>query len=261
MTEPCPDAYVALAEQLADASGEIIRRYFRTPVDIETKADESPVTVADREAEAAMRAIIEDVCPDHGIFGEEFDFVRTDAAYAWVLDPIDGTKAFITGLPVFGTLVALMRNGLPILGVIDQPIMGERWIGAAGRQTTLNGAPVAARQGSTLETASLYATHPDMFSRGNDMAKMDALAAQVDLMRFGGDCYSYGLLASGHVDLVVEACLAIYDFMALVPVVTGAGGVMTDWNGQPLSRDSDGHVLAAANAACHAGALALLRDA
>jgi inositol-phosphate phosphatase/L-galactose 1-phosphate phosphatase/histidinol-phosphatase len=260
MSETCPDAFVTLSEQLADAARPIVRRYFRAGVAVETKQDESPVTVADREAEAAMRAIIEKTFPEHGIIGEEYGAVRTEAEYAWALDPIDGTKAFVTGMPVFGTLVALMRNGRPILGIIDQPITEERWIGAAGRQTTLNGAPVHSRPDATLETASHYATHPDMFVHGDDRAKFDALTARVRLSRFGGDCYGYGLLAAGFVDLVTEACLGIHDFMALAPVVEGAGGFITDWNGAPLTRDSDGHVLAAANKACHDAALAMLRD-
>lgn len=206
-----------------------------------------------------MRAIIEETYPGHGIFGEEFPFVRTEAEYAWVLDPIDGTKAFVTGMPVFGTLIALMRAGKPILGIIDQPMTDERWVGVAGQATTLNGAPVQTRKDSTLETASHYATHPEMFTEA-ELAKFEAVAARVKLSRFGGDCYAYGLLATGCVDLVTEACLHIYDFMALIPVIEGAGGIVTDWNGAPMTRDSDGRILAAANEACHAAALALLRD-
>ncbi len=259
MSEACPEEFVAFGQRLADTSRPILRRYFRTPFDVEDKADASPVTIADREAEAAMRAIIEAAYPDHGIFGEEFPFVRTDAEYAWVLDPIDGTKAFVTGMPVFGTLIALMHEGRPILGIIDQPMTDERWIGAAGRTTTLNGSPVKTRKGTTLETAAHYATHPDMFS-GVERAKFDAVASRVKLSRFGGDCYAYGLLAAGCIDLVTEACLQIYDFMALIPIIEGAGGIVTDWNGAPMTRDSDGRIIAAANPACHVAALALLRD-
>jgi inositol-phosphate phosphatase/L-galactose 1-phosphate phosphatase/histidinol-phosphatase len=260
LTEACPEEFIAFGQRLAEASRPILRRYFRTPFVVEDKPDASPVTIADREAETAMRAIIEDSYPDHGIFGEEFPFVRTDAEYAWVLDPIDGTKAFVTGMPVFGTLIALMRAGRPILGIIDQPMTDERWVGAAGRATTLNGGPARTRKDATLETASHYATHPDMFTEAGDRAKFDAVAARVKLSRFGGDCYAYGLLAAGCVDLVTEACLQIYDFMALIPVIEGAGGIVTDWNGAPMTRDSDGHILAAANETCHAAALALLRD-
>ena len=259
MTQACPDAFIALAERLAAASGPIVRRYFRADLDVEAKQDASPVTIADREAEAAMRVLVEQAYPEHGIFGEEHGFVRTEAEYAWVLDPIDGTKAFVTGMPVFGTLIAVMRNGVPLLGVIDQPVLGERWIGAAGRPTTFNGVPVRSSAAARLSSARHYATHPDMFDQGDDRARVDALIAQVGQSRYGGDCYAYALLASGHVDLITEACLKIYDFMALVPVIEGAGGVVTDWRGAPLTRDSDGHVLAAANATLHGEARAILQ--
>jgi inositol-phosphate phosphatase/L-galactose 1-phosphate phosphatase/histidinol-phosphatase len=262
MTEPAPDSFLSLAEKLAEASGEIIRRYFRADaatLQAEVKSDESPVTIADRSAEEAMRQLIEAQFPEHGIFGEEFDFVRTDAEYAWVLDPIDGTRAFVTGMPIFGTLIALMRNGRPILGVINQPILNECWIGIEGRQTTLNGKPVSTSGVTRLADANQYSTDPDMFT-GGDRAKIDAVLSAVKSRRYGGDCYAYALLASGHVDLVVEAQLNIYDFMPLVPVIQNAGGVMTDWNGNALTQDSDGHVVAAATADCHKEAVALLRD-
>lgn len=264
MDEPAPDSFLPLAEQLAEKSGAIIRRYFRAEaatLQAESKSDESPVTIADRAAEEAMRALIEAQYPDHGIFGEEFGFVRTDAEFAWVLDPIDGTRAFVTGMPIFGTLIALMRNGRPVLGVINQPILNECWIGVEGRQTTLNGKPVSTSGVTRLADAAQYSTDPDMFAHGNDRAKVDAVLAEVKSKRYGGDCYAYALLASGFVDLVVEAKLKIYDFMPLVPVVEGAGGVMTDWNGAPLTQESDGHVVAAATTECHAAALAHLRGA
>ena len=262
MTESGPEAFLPLAERLADVSADIVRRYFRadpSTLETEAKADESPVTVADRSAESAMRALIEEAHPEHGILGEEFDFVRTDAEYAWVLDPIDGTKAFVTGMPVFGTLIALMRNGRPVLGIINQPVTRERWIGVAGRPSTLNGRPISTSKTARLADAAHYATHPNMFSEGDDWPKVQSLIAQVKSSRYGGDCYAYGLLAAGFIDLVTEAQLKIYDFMALIPVIEGAGGMITDWNGRPLTRESDGHVLAAANAACHAAALAHLR--
>lgn len=263
MTEPVPASFLSLAEKLAESSGEIIRRYFRADaatLQAEAKSDESPVTIADRAAEEAMRALIEAQFPEHGIFGEEHGFVRTDAEYAWVLDPIDGTRAFVTGMPIFGTLIALMRNSRPVLGMIDQPILNERWIGVADRQTTLNGKPVATSGVTRLADANQYSTDPDMFDAGSDRAKVDAVLGAVKSRRYGGDCYSYALLASGHVDLVIDAKMKIYDFMPLVPVVENAGGVMTDWNGNPLTRESDGHVVAAATAALNAAAVAHLRD-
>jgi inositol-phosphate phosphatase/L-galactose 1-phosphate phosphatase/histidinol-phosphatase len=258
-----PESFLPLAERLADVSGDIVRRYFRADADdmkVEAKADETPVTIADRSAEAAMRTLIEESYPDHGIMGEEFPFVRTEAEYAWVLDPIDGTKSFVTGMPIFGTLIALMRNGRPILGIINQPILNERWIGMAGHRTTLNGRPISTSKVTRLADAAQYATDPSMFTRGNDRQKIDSLLAEVKSSRYGGDCYSYALLATGFIDLVTEVGLKIYDFMPLIPVIEGAGGVITDWNGRQLTKQSDGHVLAACTAACHAAAVAHLRD-
>jgi inositol-phosphate phosphatase/L-galactose 1-phosphate phosphatase/histidinol-phosphatase len=236
-------ALIAFANELADAAGEIVRRYFRRGVAVDDKADLSPVTVADREAELALRARIERRFPDHGILGEEHGSVRADAEQVWVLDPIDGTKSFISGVPLFGTLIALVERGVPVLGVIDQPISRERWIGARGRESTLNGAEISTRACPSLASATLFATSPDMF-RGPDAEGFQRLKGAVKLARFGGDCYAYGLLAAGFVDLVVEATLKPYDYSALVPVIAGAGGSMTDWQGRPLGLASDGHVLA-----------------
>lgn len=263
MANEGPESFLPLAERLADASGDIVRRYFRAdPSDmkVEAKSDETPVTIADRSAEAAMRRLIEEAYPEHGIFGEEFPFARTDAEYAWVLDPIDGTKSFVTGMPIFGTLIALLRNDRPILGIINQPILNERWIGMAGRRTTLNGRPVSTSKVTRLADAAHYSTDPNMFRHGNEWRKVDALLAEVKSSRYGGDCYSYALLATGFVDVVTESGLKIYDFMPLIPVIEGAGGVITDWNGAALTRESDGHVLAACTPSCHAAAVAHLRD-
>src|SRR5256714_12803754 len=163
MTAPVEAALIAFANELADAAGEIVRRYFRQGVSVDDKADMSPVTIADREAEAALRVLIERRFPDHGILGEEHGSVRTDAERVWVLDPIDGTKSFISGVPLFGTLIALTRARRPILGIIDQPISRERWVGVAGRPTTLNGAVVGRRACPALTAATLFATTPDMF--------------------------------------------------------------------------------------------------
>ena len=258
MTEPCPAAFVELAGRLADAAGGIARRYFRSGIAADSKADASPVTVADREAEAAMRAMIEAAYPDHGIWGEEYGVVRGDAPYLWVLDPIDGTKAFMTGLAVFGTLIALAHRDRPILGVIDQPVLRERWLGAAGRGASFNGTPIRTASETSLAQTALYATHPDMFIHGDDPARFARLAAAVRFTRFGAECYGYGLLASGHAGLCVDATMKPHDYMALIPVVEGAGGVVTDWAGRPLGMGSDGHVLAAANPALHAAALKAL---
>lgn len=250
MTGSVAAELVALAQELADTARPIARRYFRTPVAVDDKSDQSPVTIADREAEAAMRALLEARVPDHGIFGEEHGAVRTDAEFVWVLDPIDGTRAFITGLPIFGTLIALLRRGRPVLGIIDQPILGERWLGVEGERSTLNGRPISVRACPSLDRAYMYSTAPSMFA-GDLERRHRALADSVKLFRWGGDCYAYGLLAAGHVDLVVENGLKLYDFAALVPVIQGAGGLITDWRGAELDMRSDGSVLAAGDPSVH----------
>jgi inositol-phosphate phosphatase/L-galactose 1-phosphate phosphatase/histidinol-phosphatase len=252
-----PQRFIGLANELADAVRPIAARYFRTPVAIDDKADQSPVTIADREAETAMRDILERHVPEHGVFGEEHGAVRTDAEYVWVLDPIDGTKAFITGLPIFGTLIALLHRGRPVMGVIDQPILKERWLGVEGQRSTLNGQPISVRACPSLANAYMYSTAPIMFP-GSYAKPHEALTKKVKLFRWGGDCYAYGLLASGHVDLVVEASLQLYDFAALVPVVKGAGGLMTDWRGKELDMHSDGSVLASGDAKVQAEARLIL---
>lgn len=260
MQGSCPTEFLALAGRLADASGAVIRRHFRTPVPVEDKDDDSPVTIADRDAETAMRAIIREAFPDHGIVGEEHDDVNPGAAHVWVLDPIDGTKAFIAGKPTFGTLIGLARDGVPILGVIDQPVYGERWLGAAGHPTTFNGDPVRARACATLDHAILNTTGPDLFP-GNTGEAFDRLAGRVKRTLYGGDCYAYGLVASGFIDLVAEAGLKSHDFCALAPVVTGAGGAMTDWSGDTLTIGSDGTVLACGDPALLDAAIDSLRSA
>jgi len=249
--------FVALANDLAEQSGAILRRYFRQPIAVDDKSDASPVTIADREVEQALRAAIAKAFPDHGILGEEFGAHKTDADYVWVLDPIDGTKSFITGKATFGTLIALCHKGAPVVGIIDQPITKERWVGTDGRPTTFNGAPVKTRPGVKIADALLYATTPQMFTDG-DLADFARLTAHVKYPLYGADCYAYGLLASGFTDLVCEASLKPYDYCALVPVVTGAGGKITDWQDKPLTIASGPRVLAAGDATLHAQALAVL---
>ena len=252
------DADIALAHALADAAGAAIRPYFRQPFAIETKADASPVTVADRAAEAAMRAIVARERPADGIIGEEYGDHRPEAARVWVFDPIDGTRAFVAGRPLFGTLIALLEDGVPVLGVIDQCIAGDRWVGVAGQGTTLNGRAAATRRCGSLAAACLGTTSPHAFDV-EDFATFERLRPSVRDTLYGGDCHNYGLLASGHLDLVVEASLKIHDWAALVPVVEGAGGVMTDWSGARLRQGSDGRVIAAGDAQVAAQAAGLLR--
>jgi len=243
MADGVDAAHVALAHALADAAGAVARRYFRQKIAIDDKPDLTPVTIADREAEAAMRRLIGAAFPAHGVIGEEEGRVRADAEYVWVLDPIDGTKNFISGIPLFGTLIALVRNGQPVLGVIDQPVLRERWLGIAGQASTMNGAPIRSRACAALDRATLFSTSPDMF-RGADAERFEQLRARVKLARYGADCYAYAQLAGGFIDLVVERDLKPYDYCALVPVISGAGGAMRDWDGRPLDLASDGRVIA-----------------
>jgi histidinol phosphatase-like enzyme (inositol monophosphatase family) len=260
----CPDGFLALAARLAEAARAVARRHFRQGLAVEDKADESPVTRADREAETAMRALIAAAHPDHGIHGEEFGVENPGAEFVWVLDPIDGTKRFITGNPLFGSLVALLQGGRPILGLIDMPILGERWVGAAGHATTFtdrSGTREArTRPCADLAAATLLATTPDMF-KGADAPAFRRLHDGVKLALYGGDCFNYGLLSSGFADLVVEANLAPYDHLAHAPIIAGAGGVMTDWQGRPTGLDTDGRVLCAGDRRCHDLAISLLQRA
>jgi len=239
------NADIALALRLADAAGDVIRPHFRSGLASERKGDATPVTIADREAEEAMRRILKAEAPHDGVIGEEFGTQDGRSGRSWVLDPIDGTVSFLAGRPIFGTLIALLVDGFPVLGVIDQPILGERWVGASGVKTTFNGDPVKTRTCRELSQATLATTGPHYFD-DHDGGHFMALAARTDhkRMMMGGDCYNYGLVASGHLDIVCEAGLQIYDWAALAPIVDGAGGMMCDWNGDPLHAGSDGHVLA-----------------
>ena len=238
---------IQLAQRLANAAGEAIVPLFRGNWEAEVKADHSAVTEADRAAEAAMRAIIEEVYPDDGIIGEEYGTRNEGAGRQWVLDPIDGTQSFVAGRAIFGTLIALCQDGWPVLGVIDQPIQKERWVGAVGEVTTFNGKPVRTRACPTFEGMSVATTSPHCFSEAEADAYLRVVSAAYPKRPwpvYGGDCYNYALLASGHLDLVIETGLKVHDYAALVPVVEGAGGMMADWQGNPLDAGSDGTVLA-----------------
>ncbi|CAN8276591.1 unnamed protein product [Cochlearia groenlandica] len=271
------DRFAAVGNELADASGEVIRKYFRKKFDIVEKDDMSPVTIADQMAEEAMVCIIFKNFPSHAIYGEEKGWrcKEESADYVWVLDPIDGTKSFITGSlflsnvfviflllpwqefeglivlsiwfvsgkPVFGTLVALLYKGKPILGIIDQPILKERWIGISGRRTKLNGDDISTRSCPKLSQAYLYTTSPHLFSVEAEKA-FARVRDKVKMPLYGCDCYAYALLASGFVDLVIESGLKPYDFLALVPVIEGAGGTITDWKGKPLMWKASSSVVA-----------------
>ncbi|HSD80072.1 MAG TPA: inositol monophosphatase family protein, partial [Solirubrobacteraceae bacterium] len=228
-------------------------------LDVERKADDSPVTLADREIERALRARIAERHPEDGILGEEHGREGLDRERVWVVDPIDGTKSFITGSPLFGTLVALTEAGRPTVGVIDVPVLGER-LGGDGRTAALDGAPLRTRACTSLADAVVCTAPPEAFP-GRFAPASAALDGAGALRRWGGDCYMYVQLALGCVDAVVEAILEPDDFAALVPVVQGAGGVMPDWSGAPLTISSAGDVAAAATPELHRQLLARLAGA
>ncbi|KAG0627576.1 hypothetical protein M758_2G211600 [Ceratodon purpureus] len=253
--------FVEVVHKLADAARVITLKYFRSKFQIIDKADLSPVTIADRSAELAMRELLAEHCPSHSIYGEEWGLTTPEEGsdFVWVLDPIDGTKSFITGKPVFGTLIALMYKGVPVLGVIDQPVLQERWLGIQGRVTTLNGVEIQTRATTSLKDSYLYTTSPHLFA-GDAEEAFIRVRNEVKVPLYGCDCYAYGLLAAGHVDLVIESGLKPYDYLALVPVVEGAGGVITNWNGQKLRwlpeiGEVGIEVVAAANTTVHEAAL------
>jgi len=246
--------WLTIAQRCADAAAEVHRRWFRSLPGVHHKEDTSPiVTIADQEAERAMRTILEAALPSHGIYGEEEGATRLDADHIWVLDPIDGTIAFASGKPIFATLIALVIDGEPVLGIIDQAITRERWIGTPDG-TTFNGTPVHTRS-VPLSEARLGSTTPVGFQPAQ-RAALNALAAEAHVTTWGGDAYNYALLASGHLELVIEKGLEWYDWAALVPVVRGAGGIITDWTGQPPTDRDDQHLIAAGSPELHAQAVA-----
>ena len=252
---------INLALALADAAGAAIRPYFRREMGLEIKADNSPVTLADREAEAAMRRILEAERSGDGIHGEEYGVKDGVTGRQWVLDPIDGTRSFTVGRPIFGTLIALVDNGWPVLGIIDQPIAGERWLGVMGRPTLFNGQPARTRPCAALEGATIATTSPHLFEDEDVphyMALVTAISGQSPRQGpvYGGDCYNYALLAGGYCDLVIETGLHPYDYLPVVQIVQSAGGVITDWSGAPLHTGSGGAILASATPELHEQALA-----
>jgi myo-inositol-1(or 4)-monophosphatase len=238
------DRFLTAAEAAADVAGAVVRPFFRTGFAVDDKSDRSPVTIADRSAEQAMRAVLAERFPDHGVLGEEFGLDRPNSRLRWVLDPIDGTRAFVSGRPTFGTLIALLDGDTPILGVIDQPVSRERWIGAVGRRTIFRGSyggVPGCRPCASLDRAELSCTSPEML--GSDLPRFQRLSGAVRRNYWGGDCYAHGLLALGQIDVIAENTMKLWDWAALVPVVEGAGGRVTDWSGQKLRPDGDGHVL------------------
>jgi inositol-phosphate phosphatase / L-galactose 1-phosphate phosphatase / histidinol-phosphatase len=225
---------VQLAQRLADESGKVIAQYFRADFHMEDKQDQSPVTIADKEAEKAIRAILKQERPDDGIHGEEFGSAEGSSGYLWVLDPIDGTKSFVTGRPIFATLIGLVYNGEAVLGVINQPIIGDRWIGVKGQGTTHNGQPVRVRECPDITKTRISTTGPEFFELEDYLRLYRFLKQEGLFSQYGGDSYSYGCLASGWLDAALEGHMKLHDYAALIPIIEEAGGIITDWQGKPL---------------------------
>jgi len=257
---PTLDELAHFAENLADTARQMFAPNIGLAPDVEVKADRSLVTALDQAIEVRLRELIEARWPDHGIYGEEHAPVRLDAQYVWVLDPIDGTAAFIAGVPVFGTLIALMDKGVPVLGVIDLPVTQDRWVGIAEQPTLFRGQPCRTRACPVLADAMLTTSNPDLY-QPEELPVLDALRARTRWRIYGTACTAYGLLASGRTDIAIDTGLKLWDYAPCVPIIEGAGGVITDWEGRPLRLENWGaQILAAGDPARHGEALALVRQ-
>ena len=252
------DEIIATIEAALARAGEICRAYFRRPVPVDIKPDATPVSLADREVEATIRELINTRFPDHAIYGEEQGH-SAGAGGTWIIDPIDGTQSFLLGNPLFGCLVGFASDGVIEAGGLAMPALAETWLAARGGATRLNGEIVRTSACKQLADASLWVTTPDMFDPA-ERAAFDAVAARVRYRRFGGDCYTYAMLAGGWSDLVIESSLKPFDVLPLVPIIEQSGGVISDWSGRPLDLESGPRVIAAATPALHAEALAVLAE-
>ena len=248
-----PDQHLAFANHLADLAGAILRDKFANPPTVETKADGSPVTDADHAVEQAIRAAINNAHPDHGIIGEEFPPERADAEHVWIIDPLDGTKEYVQGLPLFGVLIALCHRGRFVLGLAEQPQLAHRWLGADRHGTTRNGRPVHTRPCAALSDAVISTMGYDTFCAARH-AELASLRGQARSTVTADSFYVFGLLAEGKVDLIASDHFALHDYAALEVIVRNAGGTVTDWLGQPLDMNSSGTILAAGTATLHAKA-------
>lgn len=250
-------SFMESANKMADMAGEIALKYFRSQFDMQEKDDKTPVTVTDREIEERMRAYLVRHHPDHGVIGEEFGTDRPDAEFVWVIDPIDGTKAFATGKPLFGTIIGLAHEGRPIAGVIDQAFTKERWIGVENEGTTHNGQPVRVALRRNFDEVRFYTAAPEMF-HGETFPHFERLRTSVKWTLYGCDCYAYGLLSMGQIDLVMEQFLGLHDIIGLVPIIKAAGGYVSDWAGHDITLQSGNRIIAASNKEIAAKALSII---
>lgn len=250
--------FLSFAHDLADASGAILRESVYQRRDFDSKDDDSPVTLVDKRIEQTLRTLIRQRYPSHGILGEEFEGQNLDAEYVWVLDPIDGTKAFITGIPIYGTLISLARHGTPIIGVIDHPITNDRWAGAQGQPSRFNGQVIRSRQCDSLGDALLSCSNPEPFGP-RERAAFETLRGSTKWCVYGSSCYAYGCIARGTIDIGIDCGRhREVDYCALVPVIEGAGGAITDWEGRPLTIHSGNRLVASGDVRRHQEVLRML---
>ena len=251
--------YLNFANRLADEASKTSMHYFRTSLDIDSKIDESPVTIADKNTELKIRSMIQQEYPEHGILGEEFDSINATAEYIWVIDPIDGTRSYIAGHKDFGNLISLTHNKKPIIGIINCPAHKERWVGVKNQNSTLNKKPVKTSKIKNIENAYLF-TSGLYFDEPHLRRAVDKIQKKVNYFRYGGDCYMYGMVSSGLIDVVIEDTLKTHDYMALVNVIEGAGGMITDKFGEEITTDSQGSVIASANEKLHTEIISLINE-
>jgi len=250
--------FVDHAIGFADISRAIIRKHINRPRDVTVKSDATPVTPVDQEVERALRTAIKRQYPQHGIVGEEYDDLISDSDYVWILDPIDGTMAFVAGLPTFSTLIALTWRGTPILGIMDSPYTMERWIGVDGAGSTLNGKSIRSRPCESLESAFSHTSSPLYFESSDDIAAYDRIKNTVAFLIFGGGCHAFGRVADGYIDVAFETAHDIHDYLALVPIISNAGGMISDWQGNPLTLSSGSRFIASGDPAVHQLAIHML---
>jgi inositol-phosphate phosphatase/L-galactose 1-phosphate phosphatase/histidinol-phosphatase len=250
--------FVSKANGFADISRAIIREELYRPRQVTVKSDATPVTPVDQRVELALRAAIEETYPEHGIVGEEFDTLKSDSDYVWILDPIDGTMAFVAGLPTFSTLIALTWRGTPILGIMDSPFTLERWVGVDGAGTTLNGEIIQSRPCASLGNAFSHTSSPLYFTSDSDLAAYNRMVDAVEFLIFGGGCHAFGRVAHGYIDVAYETAHDIHDYLALVPIINNSGGIISDWEGKPLTLASGSRFIASGDPEVHRQAIDIL---
>jgi histidinol phosphatase-like enzyme (inositol monophosphatase family) len=258
MPEPSSEDLLKAALEISQAAAAIPMQYFRSAIAVEDKPDQTPVTIADRETEANIRRAIEKRFPTHAILGEEFGKSGKDADYTWIVDPIDGTRSFICGFPLFGMLLGVMRGDEPIVGVIRMPALNESFSGHRGGGATKDGAPIRCRTDIKLKDARIVINEANRMVL-NEPLRLRRLMSAGQIRRFLNDCYPFALLAMGQIDVVIDSDLQPYDYLPIVPVVEAAGGVMTAWHGEKLGLGSDGSIIAAATPELHREVMSLLR--